>query len=772
MNRAILLMFLFVSAIVKGQVVKGVFVDEQDSPLSGINITLQTVDQQKRIGGTSTNADGAFSILYKQSGSYLLRASCIGYQSYAMELKDVSGIVDLGRLQLLEDPVALGEVVVEAASSIQKVDCQMVFPQKQQIAASTSGYALLNQLALPGIKINEMSQSVSTLTGTGVVQLRINGIISTKADVTALNPTEVLRVEYIENPGIRYGDEVGAVINFIVKRRNNGWVGGVNLMNALTTGLGTDLVYLKYNHKRSEFALNYSLDYKSGLAENVDETVRYRFPNNTEHSIERTGLHATNTSQLHALQLSYNLNLNDKHVFNAVLSGSLLHNPVNILNQKVEETGRDSYQAITETADKFKSPSIDLYYQAVLPHKQSLTINAVGTYTTSDYDYHYIENALNKGQELSTYGYTTKGEKYAFLSEAIYEKQFAPFALSAGIQYAQSYLENTYFTERNTVNEMHNSNLYTYMQLKGKIDKLNYMLGVGMSRQYNKQDSLGYAYWSFRPSITLSYPLFKGANLNYQFSVKPNLPKLSMLSDVALQRNEWEIIVGNPNLEPFRNLINRLTFMYQHPRFTMQLVGVYMHSNDAIMPTVDRVEKDGKPLFVFSGENQKSMNQLLGQAYVQYKLIPKRLTLVGYGGVNRYFSNGNAYTRRYTSWFGGASAMVYAGNWNMRAGVDSRYNSLFGETIWYNEYSSNINVSYKFKTAQIGLGWMYPLQPKGRSNGEVLQDNLVSKRTWNTIESYGNMVTLNLTWNFNAGRKYQSVDKSLELKDTDTGIVK
>ncbi|MGL4493631.1 MAG: carboxypeptidase-like regulatory domain-containing protein, partial [Tannerellaceae bacterium] len=125
MKRAILLMFLFVSAIVRGQVVKGVFVGEQDSPLAGINITLQTLDNQKQIGGTSTNAEGAFSIGYKQSGSYLLRASCIGYRSYAMELKDISGVVDLGRLQLAEDPVALGEVVVEAASTIQKVDGQV-----------------------------------------------------------------------------------------------------------------------------------------------------------------------------------------------------------------------------------------------------------------------------------------------------------------------------------------------------------------------------------------------------------------------------------------------------------------------------------------------------------------------------------------------------------------------------------------------------------------------------------------------------------------------
>ena len=52
------------------------------------------------------------------------------------------------------------------------------------------------------------------------MQLRINDIVASTAQVQALRPDEVLRVEYIDNPGVRYADtEVEAVINYIVVGR-------------------------------------------------------------------------------------------------------------------------------------------------------------------------------------------------------------------------------------------------------------------------------------------------------------------------------------------------------------------------------------------------------------------------------------------------------------------------------------------------------------------------------------------------------------------------
>ncbi len=49
------------------------------------------------------------------------------------------------------------------------------------------------------------------------MQLRINGVEVTQPEIIAIRPTDVIRIEYIDNSGARYGN-AGAVLNYIVKR--------------------------------------------------------------------------------------------------------------------------------------------------------------------------------------------------------------------------------------------------------------------------------------------------------------------------------------------------------------------------------------------------------------------------------------------------------------------------------------------------------------------------------------------------------------------------
>lgn len=103
-----------------------------------------------------------------------------------MLLQNISGSIDLGSILLKDGTIALNEIVAEAATIVNKIDKPIVFPQKQQLEVSSSGYSLLDQLSLPGLKINEISQSLGMLSGTDIVQLRINNIISSKADIATL----------------------------------------------------------------------------------------------------------------------------------------------------------------------------------------------------------------------------------------------------------------------------------------------------------------------------------------------------------------------------------------------------------------------------------------------------------------------------------------------------------------------------------------------------------------------------------------------------------
>lgn len=122
----------------------------------------------------------------------------------------------------VDTTLTLGEITVKGMRVIKKVDRQLIIPTKEMVKASSNGFELLNLMTLDGIRVDPVMQTVSSMEG-GSVQVRINDIVASTQDIMALRPDEVVRVEYIDNPGIRYSDSgLKAVINYVVKRRSAG----------------------------------------------------------------------------------------------------------------------------------------------------------------------------------------------------------------------------------------------------------------------------------------------------------------------------------------------------------------------------------------------------------------------------------------------------------------------------------------------------------------------------------------------------------------------
>ncbi len=130
--------------------VSGVIKDATDkSALIGVNVSLKQGDQQ--ISGTVTDAHGKFS-LETETGEFVLECSYIGYESIGMSLT-ISDNINLGTIEMNETSTELGEVVVEGDAVIQKVDRQILLPNKEQMQASSDGVSLLQNLQIPRIVV-------------------------------------------------------------------------------------------------------------------------------------------------------------------------------------------------------------------------------------------------------------------------------------------------------------------------------------------------------------------------------------------------------------------------------------------------------------------------------------------------------------------------------------------------------------------------------------------------------------------------------------------
>ena len=169
--------------------------------------------------------------------------------------------IDGGQLSR-EKSVTLDEVTIKGAHIVQKVDGLWIYPTTQQIATSPNGYSLLAKLTLPHIRVDETANSLTALTNLGTVQVRINDIIASREDLLTLDMQGIEHIEFIDNPGVRYGKDIAYVINIKMKKPVSGYVIGTQLTNTLTAVNGSESLYGKVNHGRSEFALSTDIQLK------------------------------------------------------------------------------------------------------------------------------------------------------------------------------------------------------------------------------------------------------------------------------------------------------------------------------------------------------------------------------------------------------------------------------------------------------------------------------------------------------------------------------
>lgn len=655
--------------------------------------------------------------------------------------------------------VKLNEVEVKADRIVYKADGMWLYPTSRQKAAAGSGYSLLQQFTLPNIRVDEVGHSVSAIDHRGSVQIRINDIIAGKAELLALDPQSVRSIEFIDSPGVRYGDGIAYVINIITRRADNGYTLGSSLTQALTTRNGDYTVYGKWNKGKSELSLNCSLGYRNFKGLREEETADYHLTDGTVYTIRRNDVASRNRNLGHQMKLTYNLADSSRYVFQASLSGDFSRVPDHSSRKQIQD-GEQMYTAFEQKESRTGSPVLDLYYFHQLTSRQSLTLNAVGTYIDT--------RSSDSYDEGSPYRYEVDGETGSFLSEAIYENKLKPFIFSAGLNYSQKYTHNEYSGDVSAVTPMHHNRVYLFSEIKGLWENVRYSAGVGASYLHYRQLSHSYDYLTFCPKVALSYNFTRTLQLSYNFQSGERTSRVAMISDAAIRTNRMEWTVGSPDLKPNREAYHKLQFSYTGSRLQANLQGFYKMCR---RPNMAVYERTADNRFVYTQHNQKEIDALLLMAYASYWLYPEKLSITAYGGLFRCFNFGDDYTHCYTSYFATGSLNAYLGPVSLYLYADNGSRFLEGETKGYSGGDIVLKAAYTYRDWQFALIWQQPLQSRYKMyETEILNRNLHKKTALYSTDS-SNLVSLTVTWRLNKGRRFREINRSIELKDNDTGII-
>ena len=123
--------------------------------------------------------------------------------------------------QDVDKSVTLDEVTVKAAKVINNPDGMAIYPTEAQKKASNNGYSILEKLTLANLRVDNISHSITAIDNRGGVQIRINGIVVGKPEMLALNPKDISKIDFINNPGVRYGDGIAYVIDIVIRRNES-----------------------------------------------------------------------------------------------------------------------------------------------------------------------------------------------------------------------------------------------------------------------------------------------------------------------------------------------------------------------------------------------------------------------------------------------------------------------------------------------------------------------------------------------------------------------
>lgn len=662
--------------------------------------------------------------------------------------------------QNVDKSITLDEVTVRASKIVNKPDGMVIYPTDSQRQASTNGYSFLEKLTLPNLRVDNINHTISAIDNRGGVQLRINGIIVDKPEMTALDPKDILRIDFIDKPGVRYGESLAYVINIITRRNDSGYSIGTDITSAITTIQGDGMVYGKWNKGKSEWSVSYDINGGKSKGSNILQNANYTLTDGSIYTIERNDVETLRKYISHNAKLTYNWTDSTATVFQTSLSGALNKTPDNYSIKEIID-GNHSYKATSRDGSKDLSPVLDIYFFRQLTPKQSIIANAVGTFISTKTNSFYDEG--------TPYIYNVDGKSASLLSEMIYENRLKPFTLSAGLNYRYKHTRNDYTGDATAKTRMNDNKLYAFGEIKGSIKQFQYSLGTGVSYIHYTQNEHTYNFWTYRPKLTLTYNPSNELQMSYTFQMQERTSRIAMTSDAVIRTNSMEWTVGNPDLKPSRDMEHRLLVSYNTSRLQSFIEGYYKQCR---RPNMAHYERTDDNRFIYTQINQKEIDVLDITAYAGYWLLPEKLQVAANGGMYRCFNFGYDYTHCYTSWFYVGSITAYLGKFYLRGYIDNGTRFLEGESKSYNGAYSALQASYNLKNWQFSLTWANPLCSNYKSfENELLNRNLY-KHSIGYSKDSGNCISLNIVWRLNRGRNHQSAEKRINLKDTDNGIMK
>lgn len=759
--RSILFPAVIITSVpVSARTISGIVHSDNDST-AVVGASCRLFSGGDFLAGTAASEKGAFELDTDVKSKLRLEISMSGFNTTEIVI-DRGGDVNVGTVYLSEG-ISLGEVTVNAASINDYRGRTIIFPSASEVKASSSALSLFQKLPLSGLEANPINRSLS-VDGASPVIL-INGVPSTIDDFNALQPKDIVKVEYSRLTPARYADSSNnGFISITLKKRSDGGSVYAWGRSAVTTAFVDANINASYHQGLSQFSLQYSPTWRN-YQEVYDNTVESYIADDF-----RVDLEKHDRNPFHYLGNNTRLKYVFTPAINTLFSATLSFLPSSdgrrsiAVNNDSELGGYDSYHKST---GKDFAPSLDLFFKKDFNDRNAIEVQAVGTLSSSDYrrsnSYFYDDGSSD------TYIMNVDSRRRSLITEVCYSHTFSDrTSLSAGYQNTLSRSTNTYLTTGYKPVLTENNN-YVYARFGQQIDKVYLSLSTGAKLFWIKNDLNRRRFVKNLSTVQLSWNINDHWAVSGAFRYTPSIPSLTSLTDYPQQQTPYLISNGNPDLKVPENFLYRLQFTYKTGKFSATYLGAIVNTPHSVVSDVSYL---GDRLFL-----SRSVNSRYRRVY-QNDVTLKISDISGFGAnlymsLMHYQSAGDTWKHHLTSFDGSISLWWNKGPFTVAYWRKLPGKYLNGHYVGKDENGDALSFEYKPDDHwTLGVDWMYMFDTKGTRYPAWDYSAVNPSYRERYIKNNGNMIVLSAVYSADFGSIFRSSRRTLNNSDNGSSLLK
>lgn len=747
-------------------ILKGKIQDDSHEAIPFASVALFAAnDTTKFIQGSSSSLDGTFTMAHLSHKKYLLKISYLGYKTSnnLIDLQTISTHKVDKQITLHPDVVALNEVVVAGKRSTQSIDKTAYTFTREQITKALQCQDLVS--TLPNLRINEITNSLSTVNGKSVMIL-INGVQSTDTDLKLIPADKIKKVDYYDVPPIRYMNDAEIVINVHTKSLDTGLAGSVHASyGQMFSGGNVALSYVKGNTK---WTVSYGdhFNMKRSLKNTEIGDYNYQIGSNQYHYNYDKVMKCWSSD--HFGSVTYAHSIEDKHELKITAVSDWMQDnneeSSSIVNTKNQLT-ENNIGALNNRV-KSQSANVEVYYSQALSPKSQLTFDLLGTYYDNNQDAYSMQTG-NDGFEDNL---ALDNSKRSLISELIYETTLGKTHFTAGYRGYFNFLSNDVTNSLTTskhTEDIQTQKHYLYGELTGHLNAWMYRASIAGTYD-TKLGTAGFKHTTFTPLFMVGYRINPSQSVRLSYKVRTEMPGAQQMSNTRILIMNDFYQSGNPSLRNEQTQKWTLIHNYNGSWLSLYTSLYYRHQRNALYNAYTQSDE----AILLQTDNAKKNEELGGRLNIN--MTPWNFLRIGGSvGATQYRFQASDAVSTYKDWSYPITVYLSANYkkaslsfFQMFGGYDMV--GLYKRTI---EKASYLTLGYQYKKVRFGMNCYFPFV-NDQVSYETIPETLVTHKKDLHMRRKDHAFGITISWFFNRGKSKKTIEQRTDNSDDDKGIFK